>query len=229
MNLNFRKLKADEIDVRVGTVGKNNNYITLLLYKNARVDMDILDETVGKTSWQREHKELKGNIYAGVSIYNEDFNQWVTKWDAGKESNTEAEKGEASDSFKRACVNWGIGRELYTSPQIFLFGKADELKKDRYSVKSIEYEDNNIKSLSIIDSKGNIVYEFPKNKTSVKSTVTSLATKEQVDKINELLLLRGIFDDKRQALFNKLKINKVEELTTEKAQSLIKQLEGNVK
>ncbi len=229
MNLNFRKLKADEIDVRVGTVGKNNAYITLLLYKNARVDMDILDETVGKGNWQRDHKELKGNLYAGVSIYNEDIRQWVTKWDAGKESNTEAEKGEASDSFKRACVNWGIGRELYTSPQIFLSGKADELKKERYSVKSIEYENNNIKSLSIIDSKGNVVYEYPKSKTTKKSNVTSLATKEQVDKISELLLLRGIFDDKRQALLDKLKVTKLEELTTEKAQSLIKQLEGNGK
>ncbi len=229
MNLNFRKLKADEIDVRVGTVGKNNTYITLLLYKNARVDMDILDETVGKENWQRDHKELKGNLYAGVSIYNEDFRQWVTKWDAGKESNTEAEKGEASDSFKRACVNWGIGRELYTSPQIFLFGKADELKKERYSVKSIEYENNNIKSLSIIDSKGNVVYEYPKSKTTSKATVASLATKEQIDKISELLLLRGIFDDKRQALLDKLKVTKLEELTTEKAQSLIKQLEGNGK
>lgn len=229
MNLNFRKLNADEIDVRVGTVDKNNKYITLLLYKNARVDMDILDETVGKENWQRDHKELKGNLYAGVSIYNEDIRQWVTKWDAGKESNTEAEKGEASDSFKRACVNWGIGRELYTSPQIFLFGKADELKKERYGVKYIEYENNNIKSLSIIDSKGNVVYEYPKSKTTKKSNVTSLATKEQVDKISELLLLRGIFDDKRQALLEKLKVTKLEELTTEKAQSLIKQLEGNGK
>ena len=124
MELNFRTLKASEIDVRVGSVDKNNKWITLLLYKDARVDQDILDETVGKTQWERDHKELKGNIYAGVSIYDTEKMQWITKWDAGKESNTESEKGEASDSFKRACVNWGIGRELYTAPQIFIMGNA---------------------------------------------------------------------------------------------------------
>ena len=101
----FRLLKAEEISCRVNQI--NEKGLTLLLYKDARVDMDILDETVGSMNWQREHKELKGNIYCGVSIYNDKINQWVTKWDSGKESNTEAEKGESSDSFKRACTNWG--------------------------------------------------------------------------------------------------------------------------
>ena len=228
MNLNFRKLKADEIEVRVGTVDKNN-YITLLLYKNARVDMDILDETVGKTNWQRDHKELKGNIYSGVSIYNEDFKQWVTKWDAGKESNTESEKGEASDSFKRACVNWGIGRELYTAPQIFLFGKADELKKDRYSVQSIEYADNNIKSLTITDSKGKIVYEYPKNKAIAKSTKTSMITPEQITKIHTLFTKLGIDDKKKLAIYSKYKVHSSKELTFDNANGLIKSLESNIK
>lgn len=112
--MEFRKLKSDEIEVRVGTVGANG--VTLLLYKNARVDMAILDETVGAENWQRDHKEIKGNLYCGIGI--KCGNEWVWKWDCGTESNTEKEKGEASDSFKRAAVNWGIGRELYTGPQI---------------------------------------------------------------------------------------------------------------
>ena len=114
----IRPLRADEIEVRVGTVGAKG--VTMLLYKNARVDMAILDETFGAENWQRDHKEVKGNLYCGIGIWDDKKQCWVWKWDCGTESNTEKEKGEASDSFKRAGTNWGIGRELYTSPFIFL-------------------------------------------------------------------------------------------------------------
>lgn len=119
--MNFRPLKADEIEVRVGGVYKSG--VTFLLYKNARVDMAILDETVGEFNWQRDHKEVKGNLYCGIGIRDITFDgacDWVWKWDCGTESYTEKEKGEASDSFKRAGFNWGIGRELYTAPFIYL-------------------------------------------------------------------------------------------------------------
>ena len=116
--MKFRGLRPDEIEVRVGTVkAKGAN---MLLYKDARCDMNILDETVGAENWQRDHKEIKDNMYAGIGIYNDEIGQWVWKWDCGTESNTEKEKGEASDSFKRAGFNWGIGRELYTGGQIFI-------------------------------------------------------------------------------------------------------------
>lgn len=114
----IRTLRADEIDVRVGTVGEKG--VTMLLYKNARVDMAILDETYGAENWQRDHKEVKGNLYCGIGIWDDKKQCWVWKWDCGTESNTEKEKGEASDSFKRAGTNWGIGRELYNSPFIWL-------------------------------------------------------------------------------------------------------------
>lgn len=112
MNYKFRDLTADEIECRIAQIKANS--LSLLLYKDARCDMKILDETVGAENWERDHKELKGNIYCGISIYDENKNIWVTKWDCGAESYTEKEKGEASDSFKRAGFNWGIGRELYT-------------------------------------------------------------------------------------------------------------------
>ena len=119
----FRALNKNEIECRIGTIGEN--YLTLLLYKNARCDMNILDETVGAENWQREHYECKGNLFCKVGInVNFDDNSiprlWVWKDDCGTESYTEKEKGEASDSFKRACVNWGIGRELYTAPNIYI-------------------------------------------------------------------------------------------------------------
>lgn len=125
--MKFRKLKPEEIDVRVGTVINSARWqgVTLLLYKDARVDMDILDETVGSENWQRRHYEVKGNMYCSVGIKCD--GEWVWKDDCGTESNTEKEKGEASDSFKRACVNWGIGRELYSSPSIMA---SCELEKD---------------------------------------------------------------------------------------------------
>ncbi len=136
--IKFRNLNQDEIECRVQQCTAKG--VSLLLYKDARCDMNVLDETVGADNWQREHYECKGNLFCRVGI-NVDFNDtsapqsWVFKSDCGAESNTEAEKGEASDSFKRACVNWGIGRELYTAPYIWVKAEdcnlIDTGKKDR--------------------------------------------------------------------------------------------------
>ena len=175
--MKFRNLKANEIEIRVGTISEN--YLTLLLYKNARVDMDILDETVGANNWEREHKELKGNIYCGVSIYDKDKDDWTTKWDCGKETFTESEKGESSDSFKRACVNWGIGRELYTAPFIYLTKDKVDIHKnakgklttnDKFYVEQIKYNSNNeIDGLSIKNQKGERVFlQKPKEVKNAK-------------------------------------------------------------
>ena len=112
--LTFRPVKADEIDCRVNSI---NSYLTtILLYKDARVDQNILDETVGPMNWQKAYSRENQNCT--VSIWDEQKAQWISKEDTGTESNTEKEKGLASDSFKRACFCWGIGRELYTTPLI---------------------------------------------------------------------------------------------------------------
>lgn len=108
-------LDIEQVDFRIQSINKGG-YATILAYKNARVDMDRLDDVCGPLGWQRDHKELKGNIYAGIGIKCE--NDWMWKWDAGAESYSDKEKGEASDSFKRAGFNWGIGRELYKYPVI---------------------------------------------------------------------------------------------------------------
>ena len=151
----FRTLRADELDCRVGTC--NDKGFSLLLYKDARCDQNVLDETVGIANWQRDHKEVKGNLLCGVSIWDENKKQWITKWDCGVESNTEKEKGEASDSFKRACFNWGIGRELYTAPFIYIKGNTEKNSKGnfvptfkRMEVNEIEYEDGKITQLVIL-------------------------------------------------------------------------------
>lgn len=136
--MEVRALKKDEIECRVQSQGLINNgaWARVLLYKDARVDMDILDETFGPQNWQREHKELKGNIYCGVSVkfeINDGF-YWVTKWDCGTESNTEKEKGEASDSFKRACVCWNLGRELYTKIPIVVYDLPYKEKNGKQTI-----------------------------------------------------------------------------------------------
>lgn len=150
----FRKLRADEIDVRVQSCTEKG--AILLLYKDSRVDQNILDETVGPMYWKREHTRDNQNCI--VSLWNDTIKQWISKEDTGTESNTEKEKGLASDSFKRACFNWGIGRELYTTGLVWV--SADKMnisekngKKstyDKFSVKSITYDDfGNIQTLEI--------------------------------------------------------------------------------
>ncbi|MBQ8357130.1 MAG: hypothetical protein IJX39_04910 [Clostridia bacterium] len=152
--LKFRDLNKDDIECRVQSVKESG--LILLLYKNARVDMAILDETVGPENWQREHYECKGNLFCRVGINvakTEDRQLWVYKSDCGTESNTEKEKGEASDSFKRACFNWGIGRELYTAPFIWIPADKYEVKNgkcfDRFEVEKIIIEDKRITAISI--------------------------------------------------------------------------------
>ena len=177
--LKFRDLTKDEIDCRVQSVkmkdGKPHGLV-LLLYKDARVDQTILDETVGAEKWQREHYECKGNLFCRVGIMcdfadkdGEAWTEWVWKADCGTESNTEAQKGEASDSFKRACFNWGIGRELYTAPFIWIPAEKCNIQNgkcsDKFVVEKIVIENKTIKALSILNTskksdKGNPVRAF---------------------------------------------------------------------
>ena len=107
----IRLLNSDEIECRVGTISEKG--LSLLLYKDARADMKILDETFGAMNWERQHELIGDNLYCTVRIWDENKHQWISKMDVGTESYTEKEKGQASDSFKRACVSVGIGRELY--------------------------------------------------------------------------------------------------------------------
>lgn len=169
----FRGLRPDEIDVRVGSVSKKG--ASLLLYKDARCDMNILDETYTPAGWQRKHEVINGNLYCGIGIWNKEINEWVWKWDCGTESFTEKEKGEASDSFKRAAFNIGIGRELYTTGFIFVSCETEPISntvnkfklKNPYQfsgayVSDIKYKETDHKreiiGLVIKDSKGVTLY-----------------------------------------------------------------------
>lgn len=151
----FRYVKADDIECRVATVSEKG--CSLLLYKDARCDMKILDETVGPENWQRSHELINGNLFCNVSIWDDEKETWISKQDVGTESYTEKEKGQASDSFKRACFNWGIGRELYTAPFIWIKSGDVTLQQkngkfttyDKFRVEQIIVESGVIVALAI--------------------------------------------------------------------------------
>lgn len=168
-------LQEDDIEVRIQQACKGDKALALL-YKTARTDMRILDSIFGISGWKDEYKEIKGNLYCGISIYDEDKKEWITKWDCGiesQQSDGNERKAESSDAYKRAGTKIGIGRELYTSPQIFINAKTKpnengskpkfvlENPYEKYSVSKIDYNDKReIIKLEIVDSKRNVVYSF---------------------------------------------------------------------
>ena len=185
----FRALTAQEIECRVGQISDDG--FTLLLYKDARCDMNMLDEVVGSENWQREHKEVKGNLFCGVSIYDADKKEWVTKWDCGTESNTEKEKGEASDSFKRACVNWGIGRELYTAPVIRIKGNVKKTPKGKtipafwnITVASIGYNEKREIVELTIKGDNSVIFSYHNGKAVATTETTAQESPKIAPKTN---------------------------------------------
>lgn len=121
-------LEINEIDFRVQSINKGG-YATILAYKDARVDMNRLDTVYGVGFWQKKYDVINDNLFCSVGIWNGQLEQWIWVQDVGTESNTEKEKGQASDAFKRACFNLGIGRELYDYPIIQI--KLDDSEFDK--------------------------------------------------------------------------------------------------
>ena len=197
----IRLLRADEIECRIAAVSEKG--LSLLLYKDARVDQKILDETFGPFGWKRSHQSINGNLYCTVEVRDKESGEWISKQDVGTTGYAEKEKSQASDSFKRACFNWGIGRELYTAPFIWVpAGKVSVEKKgdrficnDRFHVQSIGYNgDREICSLVIADSKGWKVYEWKlrieeeKEKNQKKSSLS----RSQMDSLKVELKRTGV-------------------------------------
>lgn len=185
--MDFRTLRADEIECRVGMI-KTNGF-SLLLYKDARCDMRILDEAGVK--WTRRHYECKGNLFCEVGIYDEELKQFIFRSDCGTESNTEKEKGEASDSFKRACFNWGIGRELYTSPFIWINDNVKQVNGKNIpafrsiKVVDIDYADGRITKLRI-SGDGNTIFEYGYGGQPPRKTVPARDSSAEGSKSREM-------------------------------------------
>lgn len=218
----FRKLTASEVECRVSTVSEKG--CSLLLFKDARVDQNLLDETYGIFGWQRKHEIIDGQLFCTVSVKNPETGEWVSKQDVGTESYTEKEKGRASDSFKRACFNLGIGRELYTAPFIWV-SKSDctiETKNgkpttyDRFNVKEIGYDKSgNINYLVIVNAKTDkTVYSYGKRGTSDNSDKPA---KRYISKAKQDALLNKCNSDNvdPKSITTKYGIDSFAELTDE--------------
>lgn len=228
--MKIRTLRANEIEVRVQSISEKG--AILLLYKDARCDQKILDETFGPMNWQRKHTRDNANCI--VSIWDVEKQQWIDKEDTGTESNTEKEKGLASDSFKRACFNWGIGRELYSSP--FIFVKANDIniiKKgngistyDRFSVVEIDYnEEREISYLTIKNDKTNkIVYQYGNKPVNQKPITTGTIKQVNVLAKHYADLAKRELDDVMNVLSEKYQFAKLESLTENIGQAMCKQL-----
>lgn len=201
MENQVRLLHADEIECRASVVKESG--VSLLLYKDARVDQKVLDETFGMFGWKRSHQCINGNLYCTVEIRDPASGEWIAKQDVGTVGYTEKEKSQASDSFKRACFNWGIGRELYTAPFIWVPAAGAAIRKngdrlccsDRFSVRSILYSrEREITGLTIAnDSRnGQIVYGLrEKSGRQTKNTDTGKGT----TKTGGAVSLGGVLSD----------------------------------
>ncbi len=198
--MEIRLLRADEIECRVASV--NEKGVTLLLYKDARVDMKILDETVGPYNWKRSHQSIDGNLYCTVEVFDPEKGEWINKQDVGVSGYTEKEKSQASDSFKRSCFLWGIGRELYTAP--FIWIPADRLSiakrnesyycSSKFKVDSIEYsKDREITGVTIINDKGEQIYRYQKkNPVKDQPPVIKSISKAKKDKLHKEMERTGV-------------------------------------
>lgn len=192
--ITFRPLKANEIECRVGNVAKDESGFFLLLYKNARVDQTILDETFGIWNWQCKYYQVKNTMVCSIGIYNKERKEWIWKDNGGDDdSQMEQVKAELSDSFKRAAFCLGIGRELYYSPKIYIKATDENSKKARYTVQRIEYDENKrITDLTIINDKTKeVVFLYSQNKkvaaigAKVNNEETTNAKEEQRGSIDK--------------------------------------------
>lgn len=226
----FRLLKTDEIECRIAQVKSNG--ISLLLYKTARTDANILDEIIGDNCWQNDFKVIDGVLYGGIGIKERPLEKdslWIWKWDAGTESNTEAEKGRASDAFKRAGFKWGIGRELYTAPFIWLSkDKCNIITEnghfkcyDKFEVSEIGYNENEeISSLVIINEKTRVevfrwtLKEKPTETFNGEDKITALKVKSLKTTCKEENIPIEFF-------LEKCKIEKLEDMREEQFANVI--------
>ena len=221
----IRLLKASEIECRVGTI--NERGLSILLFKDARVDQKLLDETFTPMGWKRSHQSIDGNLYCTVSIWDEEKEQWIDKQDVGAMGNEEKEKSQASDSFKRACFNWGVGRELYTAPFIWIPAtKTKILEKstangkkyyttDRFRVSSIGYnKEQEIDSLTVVNAIGEEIYVMAAvvEKNGIHHQTSTRLSENQRTALEKELQRTGVA---LEAVLARYQIQHVNEMTSE--------------
>ena len=212
-------LTANDVECRIKKI--TNEGAVLLLYKTARVDMRILDEVYGSMNWQRHHEVINNNLFCTISVWDLEKSQWVSKQDVGTESNAEAEKGQASDAFKRAGFAWGIGRELYDAPFIWISGKVN--KYDRFHVTDIQYdrEKQEFTRLVIFDDKGKERYRLG-TKTDRPQKSTDNRRQKGMEAITELVKKHKAEQPFADWLKDTMKVEGLDGLTVEQLGTVYK-------
>lgn len=212
-------LTANDVECRIKKI--TNEGAVLLLYKTARVDMRILDEVYGSMNWQRHHEVINNNLFCTISVWDSEKAQWISKQDVGTESNSEAEKGQASDAFKRAGFAWGIGRELYDSPFIWISGKVS--KYDRFHVTDIQYdrEKQAFTRLVIFDDKGKERYRLNGTKTD-RPKSTDDRRQKGIEAITKLIKKHKAEQPFIDWLEDTMKVNTLDGLTVEQLETVYK-------
>ena len=224
----FRTLKANEIDCRIAQIDKT--WLTLLLYKDARVDMNILDETVGCMNWKKSY--LRDNANCVVSIWNDEIKEWVSKEDTGTESFSEAEKGLASDSFKRACFNWGIGRELYTAPSILITPRKDIKYKIKVNEKDYEEVDEFfLNKKGKYETKTRFWVEYiiiRDHKNNIRFSILTEDKEKEFGKL-DIQIQKAINgnDTLKNKIYQKYKIKDYAELLIKQKEEIIREIEND--
>lgn len=233
--MEIRTLKPNEIEARVQII--KDTGCSLLLYKDARCDMKILDEVFGPLGWKRKHEVIGNNLYCTVSIFDKENKQWIDKQDVGTESFTQKEKGQASDSFKRACFNIGIGRELYTAPFIWIklnkgevYNNKGKLALDaklKFEITEIDYsEDKEITYLVIKDNKGTQRFVFGNRKqvSNEKQVVNEKPVLLDRAKVETLTLLAKQIDADLNKTLEYYNVKKVEDLNVNQFTQIVNQM-----
>ena len=214
----IRLLKANEIECRVATI--NEKGVSILLYKDARVDQKILDETFTPLGWKKTYQSIDGNLFCTVEIYDPDKGEWIQKQDVGVASYSEPIKGSASDAFKRASFCVGVGRELYSAP--FIWISADKIKMEKkenrwvsyekFSVQYISYnEDREIASLIIVNGDGKVLYEM-KQKSPITTIKQGDLSDSQIRELKDELYRTGVPLD---TVLRRYGLNHMDEMTAE--------------
>lgn len=112
---------ADQIEWRVGSTNQEKTKGLALAYVTNRAIQNRLDEVFGVFGWKNEFKEWKqSSQICGISVFDDEKKEWITKWDGADDSQTEAVKGGLSDAMKRAAYQWGIGRYLYNLESVWV-------------------------------------------------------------------------------------------------------------
>lgn len=197
-----RLLKADEIECRVGQQTKDKSKYSVLLYKTSRTDMAILDEMYGPNGWMNEYHMVGNSLFCRIGVLVNSM--WVFKESNGSESNIEAEKGQASDAFKRAGFMWGIGRELYSAPKIWLDSSINQYD---LTVSEIGYNDKREINRLVIKSKGTVVYEMGKPQTKAAKAEPKIDSEQTVSTTTQKPQWQEFYDKLKELCPDATKLN----------------------